>query len=62
MNKNYKEKLKIKKYHLCECSDIKILNFKLKDKHRHSKNEKRRIKKIFLNERTKLNIDCIDAT
>jgi hypothetical protein len=48
MNKNYKKKLKIKKYHLYECYYVKILNFKLNDKHQYAKNEKRRIKKYFL--------------
>jgi hypothetical protein len=51
MNKNYKDKLKAKKYHLCECFNIKILNFKLNDKHQYDKNEKQRIKKYFFNKR-----------
>jgi hypothetical protein len=62
MNRNYKEKLKAKKYHSCECFDIKILNFKLNDKQQHTMNEKQRIKKYFLNEGANLNIDYIDAT
>jgi hypothetical protein len=47
MRKNYKAKLKIKKYHLYECFNIKILNFKLNNKHQYDKNEKLESKNIF---------------